>query len=132
ALLVAMDRWVRDGVAPPPSAHPRLVDKTLVPRDSIDFPAIPGVRLPLTIPAGYRADLERATHRAPAAGIGPAGRSRRQRAFGHSAPKRGSAARDLYRLEFPQPFDRSARRIAPAHRLLRPISRDKGGTRGSA
>ena len=43
ALLVAMDRWVRDGVAPPPSAHPRLADKTLVPRDSIDFPAIPGV-----------------------------------------------------------------------------------------
>src|SRR5262249_55560735 len=42
----------------PPSAHPRLADKTLVPRDSIDFPAIPGVRLPLTIPAGYRADLE--------------------------------------------------------------------------
>src|SRR6516225_1286118 len=58
ALLVAMDRWVRDGAAPPPSAHPRLADKTLVPRDSIDFPAIPGVRAPLTIPAGYRADLE--------------------------------------------------------------------------
>src|SRR5262249_19063783 len=58
ALLVAMDRWVRDGVAPPPSAHPRLADKTLVPRDKIDFPAIPGMRSPLTIPAGYRADLE--------------------------------------------------------------------------
>src|SRR5262249_25043209 len=35
-----------------------LADKTLVPRDRIDFPAIPGVRSPLTIPAGYRADLE--------------------------------------------------------------------------
>jgi Alpha/beta hydrolase domain len=57
ALLVAMDRWVRDGVAPPPSAHPRLADKTLVPSDKIDFPAIPGVHSPLTIPAGYRADL---------------------------------------------------------------------------
>jgi hypothetical protein len=63
ALLVAMDRWVRDGVAPPPSAHPRLADKSLVPRDSIDFPAIPGVRSPLTIPAGYRADLEGPTPR---------------------------------------------------------------------
>ena len=58
ALLVAMDRWVRDDVAPPPSSHPRLADKTLVPRDKIDFPAIPGIRSPLTIPAGYRADLE--------------------------------------------------------------------------
>jgi hypothetical protein len=58
ALLVAMDRWVVDGVAPPPSAHPQLADKTLVPRDEVDFPAIPGVRSPLTIPAGYRADLE--------------------------------------------------------------------------
>jgi Alpha/beta hydrolase domain len=57
ALLAAMDRWVRDGVEPPRSAHPLLSDKTLVPRDQIDFPAIPGVRSPLTIPAGYRSDL---------------------------------------------------------------------------
>jgi hypothetical protein len=58
ALLVAMDRWVRDGRAPPESRHPQLADRTLVPRDKIDFPAIPGVRSPLGIPAGYRADLE--------------------------------------------------------------------------
>jgi hypothetical protein len=58
ALLVAMDRWVREGAAPPQSAHPRLTDRTLVPRDEIDFPAIPGVRSPLGIPAGYRADLD--------------------------------------------------------------------------
>jgi hypothetical protein len=58
ALLVAMDRWVRDGTEPPPSAHPRLSDNTLVPRDNIDFPEIPGVRSPLAIPAGYRADLK--------------------------------------------------------------------------
>src|SRR5260221_459290 len=58
ALLVAMDRWVRDSAAPPPSAHPRLADKTLVPRESIEFPAVPGVRAPLTIPSRYRADLE--------------------------------------------------------------------------
>jgi hypothetical protein len=53
ALLVALDRWVRDNVEPPPSAHPQLADKTLVPRDQIAFPAIPGVHSPLTIPAGY-------------------------------------------------------------------------------
>jgi len=57
ALLVALDRWVRDGTAPPASAHPRLADKTLVARDKVAFPAIPGVRPPLSIPGGYRADL---------------------------------------------------------------------------
>jgi len=31
AQFVAMDRWVRDETAPPPFAHPRLVDRTLVP-----------------------------------------------------------------------------------------------------
>jgi hypothetical protein len=58
ALLVAMDRWVRDDVSPPPSAHPQLSDETLVPHDKINFPSIPNVRSPLAIPAGYRADLE--------------------------------------------------------------------------
>jgi hypothetical protein len=57
ALLVAMDHWVRDGVDPPTSAHPRLSDNTLVPQPKIKFPVIPGVRSPVTIPAGYRADL---------------------------------------------------------------------------
>jgi hypothetical protein len=58
ALLVAMDRWVREDVPPPPSRYPRLSDRTLVPRGEIDFPAIAGVRSPLTIPGGYRADLD--------------------------------------------------------------------------
>jgi len=58
ALLVAMERWVRSGVAPPPSRHPLLADHTLVPRDDIDFPAIPNVRSPRAIPGGYRADLD--------------------------------------------------------------------------
>jgi hypothetical protein len=58
ALLVAMDRWVREGIEPPASAHPRLADHTLVPASKVKFPAIPGVHSPATIPAGYRADLE--------------------------------------------------------------------------
>ncbi len=55
ALLVALDRWVRDGVAPPPSRHPRLADRTLVRAQDLAFPAIPGVQSPRTVAAGRRA-----------------------------------------------------------------------------
>jgi len=58
ALALAMERWVREDAAPPPSRHPRLADHTLVPQRDIAFPAIPDVRSPLSIPGGYRADLE--------------------------------------------------------------------------
>jgi hypothetical protein len=58
ALAVAIERWLREDIAPPPSRHPRLADHTLVPQKDIAFPAIPGVRSPLSIPGGYRADLE--------------------------------------------------------------------------
>jgi hypothetical protein len=55
AVLVNLDRWVRDGVAPPPSVFPRLADGTAVPAESTAarFAAIPGVRFPerLTRPA---------------------------------------------------------------------------------
>src|SRR5262245_27563637 len=57
ALLVALDRWVRDGVTPPPSRHPRLADETLVSQQALDFPSLPGVRSPTAIPGPYRADL---------------------------------------------------------------------------
>jgi hypothetical protein len=55
ALLVALDRWVRDGVAPPPSRHPRLADRTLVRVQDLAFPAIPGVQSPRTVAPGRRA-----------------------------------------------------------------------------
>lgn len=42
ALLVALDRWVSDGVPPPDSRVPRLVDGTLVAPDRTGFPALPG------------------------------------------------------------------------------------------
>jgi hypothetical protein len=58
ALLVGLDRWVREGIEPPASAYPRLTDHTLVPESNIKFPAIPGVHSPLNIRPGYRADLE--------------------------------------------------------------------------
>jgi hypothetical protein len=53
ALAVAMDRWVTEGVPPPPSRVPRRADGTLVPADAVAFPAIPSTRfgeLPPTPP----------------------------------------------------------------------------------
>jgi hypothetical protein len=46
ALLVAMDRWVREGRAPPESRHPRLSDRTLVPREKISKGRTPRTRCP--------------------------------------------------------------------------------------
>ena len=46
ALWVAMDQWSTKGIAPPPSAIPRLADGTLVPpmpQSKVGFPKIPGV-----------------------------------------------------------------------------------------
>ena len=49
ALLTAMDNWVRQGSAPPASQYPKLSDGTLVRRDAVTFPAIPGVESPRLI-----------------------------------------------------------------------------------
>ncbi|MFO1271568.1 MAG: alpha/beta hydrolase domain-containing protein [Rubrivivax sp.] len=43
ALLVALDRWVNEGVAAPHSRVPTLAAKTLVAPDNADFPALPGM-----------------------------------------------------------------------------------------
>jgi hypothetical protein len=49
ALLVALDRWVSDGVEPPPSRVPSFASRTLVPPDATGFPPIPGVRRVLEV-----------------------------------------------------------------------------------
>ncbi len=54
ALVVSMERWVTNGIAPPPSRYPRLGDGTLVQASSVAFPAIPGVRSPRSLSAGAR------------------------------------------------------------------------------
>ena len=48
ALLVAMDRWVSEGAAPPPSAYPRIERGELITaaEHAARFPAIPGMRHP--------------------------------------------------------------------------------------
>jgi hypothetical protein len=54
ALLMAMHKWIKQGVAPPPSQYPRLEDGTLVPARAVAFPAIPGVASPRAVSAGAR------------------------------------------------------------------------------
>ena len=54
ALFVALDKWVRDGVAPPPSQYPRLENRTLVKASALKWPAVPGVRSPVSLTAGTR------------------------------------------------------------------------------
>lgn len=48
ACLVALDRWVTEGVEPPPSRHPRIADGTAVAPEALAkvFEAIPGARYP--------------------------------------------------------------------------------------
>jgi hypothetical protein len=59
AALVALDRWVTEGVEPPPSAFPRLADKTAVPAEATAgvFRAIPGVRFPDRVVRPTRLDF---------------------------------------------------------------------------
>src|SRR5262249_949027 len=48
AALVNLDRWVKDGVVPPPTAIPRLADLSAVAHEALEkvFAAIPGMRFP--------------------------------------------------------------------------------------
>ncbi len=54
ALMVAMDKWVRDRVAPPASRYPRLADGTLVRAADVAFPNVPTVSSPRALSAGAR------------------------------------------------------------------------------
>ncbi len=54
ALRLAMHRWVSEGLAPPPSAYPRLGDGTLVPVAAVAFPDLPGIRSPRGLQGGPR------------------------------------------------------------------------------
>ncbi len=56
ALLVAMDRWVANGTAPPPSRYPTIRDATLVTPDRLRFPNVPGVMTSTAVHRAYRAD----------------------------------------------------------------------------
>jgi hypothetical protein len=59
ACLVNLDRWVTEGVTPPPSRHPRIADGTAVdPSDLVKvFGRIPGARYPHHHPRPERQDF---------------------------------------------------------------------------
>lgn len=58
AFVLALDRWVRDGVDPPASHYPRLSDGTLTPVAGLKWPALVGITSPKTIPEPHRAAVD--------------------------------------------------------------------------
>jgi hypothetical protein len=57
--LVNLDRWVSEGVEPPPSAFPRIADKTAVEAESLAsfFRTLPGARFPDRVTRPSRLDF---------------------------------------------------------------------------
>ncbi len=56
ALLAAFQRWLADGVEPPPSQYPKIADETLVAPERLRFPKIPGVEVPTRFNRAWRLD----------------------------------------------------------------------------
>jgi hypothetical protein len=56
ALLVALDRWVADGQAPPPSRYPKIADGSLTTLRAVAFPKLPGVQFPTRIQQAWHVD----------------------------------------------------------------------------
>lgn len=57
ALFRALDRWVSEGVEPPPSRYPTMADGTLVAPAAAGWPTIPGVVMPPEPMITYRLDF---------------------------------------------------------------------------
>lgn len=57
ALVLAMQRWIADDAAPPPSSVPTLAAGTLVERRALRFPDLPGVAVPGTPRGAQRLDF---------------------------------------------------------------------------
>jgi hypothetical protein len=57
-LLVSLNRWIADDVAPPSSVYPRIIDGTLVSADRVNLPLIPDLRRPnaSNVHQAYRID----------------------------------------------------------------------------
>jgi len=57
ALFRAMDRWITDGMEPPPNRYPMLADGTLTAVDASGWPTIPGFARPQSPMTTYRLDF---------------------------------------------------------------------------
>ena len=57
ALITDLNEWIREGTAPPPSKHPQISDRTLVPITEVSFPSILGIKLPIVALSAYRIDF---------------------------------------------------------------------------
>jgi hypothetical protein len=57
ALLRAMDEWVTEGTAPPPSRYPKISDGTLTAPNAAGWPTIPNLRFPPPMLITYRLDF---------------------------------------------------------------------------
>src|SRR6185312_11563792 len=57
ALLVDMQAWLKDDTAPPVSVYPRIDKGQLVAVHNVNYPKIPGLRLPLHKREAYRLDF---------------------------------------------------------------------------
>ncbi len=57
AMIANMNAWVEKGTAPPPSSYPHIADGTLVPREKLAFPAIPGIHAPANANTGWHLDF---------------------------------------------------------------------------
>jgi len=86
ACLINLDRWVTDGIAPPPSCHPRVADGTAMAPETLakTFDAIPGARYPRR----HARPLRQTTAPTPRCG-GSRWRRRSRRALRHARVGRG-------------------------------------------
>ena len=57
ALFSALDKWITDGIEPPQSRYPLLVDGTLTAVDKSGWPAVPGYARPQAPMTTYRLDF---------------------------------------------------------------------------
>ena len=57
SMIVALDQWVKSDTPPPPSRYPRIADGTLVRREALKFPRLPGAVPPADVHLAYRTDF---------------------------------------------------------------------------
>lgn len=57
AMITNMNAWVQQGIAPPASAYPHVADGTLVARDQLAFPSIPGIHPPGDLTEAFHLDF---------------------------------------------------------------------------